>query len=333
MDIHNVRSEGCLLKNSDSHDCHGEGSSTDPFAKCSERHNCCASGSHSHDLQEENSWISSEGDFPTPHSLENRGTSRSSLKDCDSVPSSIDSPKKTNYHIDDHTHHHAHDPKCYTPHLHSHKPPKTPTKLPSKAEYVFGVLVPPPPTYSSPYTSIPTHLLYKAEPPKKAFLSSAGIGSINWTRPGEGVTNQSSARQGSPGNVSLPEAQRVQVGLTRREIPIRETLEKADLKQAANVSQEISRQESTEMIEFENGLSRPEIHEDIVTKPIGTTPRQPCDPSHAPVKQDVKKSSVRSENSEHGNSERIEPTVPAKKHLRQVRFDESQPRDSSKKMF
>lgn len=306
---------------------HGEGSSTDPFAKCTDRHNCCASGSHSHDLQDENSWISSEGDCTIPHSSENRGTSRSSLKDCDSAPSSIDSPKKTNCHIDDHTYDHTHDHKCYTAHSQSHKPPKISREPPSKAEYLFGVLVPPPPTYSSPCTPIPTHLLYRAEPPKKAFLSPAGIGPITWNRPGESVTNQSSAKQGSPGNVSAPESQRVQVGSPRREVPIRGILENADSKQA-NVGQEISRQESIEMIEFENGLSRLEIHEDIVTKPIGTTPRQPCDPSHAPLKQAVKKSSVRFDNSEHGNSERIEPTVSAKKHLRQVRFDESQPRES-----
>lgn len=306
---------------------HGEGSSTDPFAKCTDRHNCCASGSHSHDLQDENSWISSEGDCTIPHSSENRGTSRSSLKDCDSAPSSIDSPKKTNCHIDDHTYDHTHDHKCYTAHSQSHKPPKISREPPSKAEYLFGVLVPPPPTYSSPCTPIPTHLLYRAEPPKKAFLSPAGIGPITWNRPGESVTNQSSAKQGSPGNVSAPESQRVQVGSPRREVPIRGILENADSKQA-NVGQEISRQESIEMIEFENGLSRLEIHEDIVTKPIGTTPRQPCDPSHAPLKQAVKKSSVRFDNSEHENSERIEPTVPAKKHLRQVRFDESQPRES-----
>lgn len=306
---------------------HGEGSSTDPFAKCTDRHNCCASGSHSHDLQDENSWISSEGDCTIPHSSENRGTSRSSLKDCDSAPSSIDSPKKTNCHIDDHTYDHTHDHKCYTAHSQSHKPPKISREPPSKAEYLFGVLVPPPPTYSSPCTPIPTHLLYRAEPPKKAFLSPAGIGPITWNRPGESVTNQSSAKQGSPGNVSAPESQRVQVGSPRREVPIRGILENADSKQA-NVGQEISRQESIEMIEFENGQSRLEIHEDIVTKPIGTTPRQPCDPSHAPLEQAVKKSSVRFDNSEHGNSERIEPTVPAKNHLRQVRFDESQPRES-----
>lgn len=140
------------------------------------------------------------------------------------------------------------------------------------------------------------------------------------------MTNQGSAKQGS--SVSAPEAQRAQVALPRPEVPIKGILQNADTNQV-NVDQEISRKGPTEMREFEVVLSRPQIPEAIVTKPVGATTRQSCAPSHATLDQPINKASVRFENSEHGNSERIEPEppLPATKHLRQVRFDKSEPKE------
>lgn len=336
-----VRPEGNLAKILDLHDCQGEGSSSNHFAKCTERRDCCMSGLHTHDFLDEKSLNSSEAGCPTLHSSENTGTSRYSLKDDESAPSSIGSPNKirpeghrtgsnlhgsvggefthiyqTNGHIHDHTHDHTHDHKYRTPH--SLRPPKFPGEPPSKAEYLFGALVPHPPTYSSPQTPIPEHLVYKPEPPKKAFISPAGIGLISWNRPRK-------SKQGSLGNVSAPESRRVQIGLPMR--TVQGILWNADTNQA-NVTQEISGQESTEPGEAEDGLSRPEILENVVTNPICTAPRQPCDASHAIPEKALKTTSVRFENSEEGNLERIDPKspVPTKKLLRQVRFDESETR-------
>lgn len=96
-----------------------------------------------------------------------------------------------------------------------------------------------------------------------------------------------------------------------------------------NVGQEISRQESSETRKVVDGLSRHEIHEKIITKPSGATPRQSSGPSHATLEQAANKASVNFENPDHGISEFIEPKplVAAKQNLKQVRFDESEPKE------
>lgn len=156
-----VRSESCLPNESGAHDCQREGSSTESCKKCTEDHDCCASGSHLHGLHDENPLKSTEGDCSTLHPSLNMVPSRSSLKNCDSTSSSRDSSKKirhesdhtgsnlhefaggnfthscqTNGHIDDHTHDHKH---CA---LHSgYMPPDPPRATPSKVEHLLGALV------------------------------------------------------------------------------------------------------------------------------------------------------------------------------------------------
>lgn len=201
--------------------------------------------------------------------------------------------------------HHSHDHKCCAPHTHSHRSHEPPRAPLSKGEYLLGTLVPPPPTHSSPSTPVPEYLIYKPEPPKKAFVSSGCIGPIKWNRPGKNFTNQAPTKQAGSGKVSAPEAHRSQTGLPRREVEIKIIIKDANTNQI-HVSQEISRQESTETSEFENGLPRPEIYEDIVTRPSGTTPRHSCDLSHAALERPVNKAFTRVENPEQGNTGRIE---------------------------
>lgn len=201
--------------------------------------------------------------------------------------------------------HHTHDPNCCTPHAHSHKshePPKTP---PSKAEYLFGTLVPPPPTYSSPSTPLPEYLVYKPEPPKKAFVSPAGIGPMKWDKRGKKTTNQAPVKQAGSGKVGTPEAQRSKAASPREEVEIKNILKDNNTNQI-HVGQETSRQESTETREIEDGLLRLEICEGIATRPSGTTPRQSCDLNNATLERPVNKASVRVENPEQGNIGRME---------------------------
>lgn len=352
-----VRSESCLPNESGAHDCgQREGSSTESCKKCTEDHDCCASGSHSHDLHDENPLKSTEGDCSTLRPSLNMVPSRSSLKNCDSTSSSRDSSKKirhesdhtgsnlhesaggnfthshqTNGHIDDHTHdhkhctlhsgymppnppranpskvehllgalvqsHRTHDHKCCTPNAHSHKPCETPSAPPSKAEYLW-TLVPPPPTYSSPITPVPEYLVYKPESPKKAFVSPAGIGPIKWNRPGKNITNQAPTKQTGSGKVSAPEAQRGQAELPRREEEIKNIIKDTKTNQI-HLGQELSRQESTKTKVLEDGVPRPEIYED-------TTPRQSCGMSHATLERPVNKAFVRVKNPEPGNTGRIQ---------------------------
>lgn len=156
------RSEGCIPTKSASHDCHGEGSSTESFKRCTEDHDCCASGSHSHGLHDENPWKSSEGDCSTLPSSLKLGASRSSSKDCDSVSSSRGLSKNIgheychtgsnlpgpvgrsfahSYQTNGHIHDHTHDRKHCAPHSHSYKPPNATGAPTSKVEYLFGALV------------------------------------------------------------------------------------------------------------------------------------------------------------------------------------------------
>lgn len=239
------RSRGCLPEKKASHDCHREASSIDALKKCTEDHDCGASGSHSHELRDKTPWKSPEGDCSTLHSSLKLGPSRSSLKDCDSAASSSrDSSKNIrhecchtgsnlhepvgrtfthSYQTNGHIHDHTHDPKHCAPHAHFNKPQKHPRVPPSKAEYLFGTLVPPPPTYSSPSTSVPEYLVYKPEPPQKAFVSPAGIGPIKWNRPENTTTNQAPTKQAGSGKIGAPEAQRSQAGLPRGEAENRQS--------------------------------------------------------------------------------------------------------------
>lgn len=214
------------------YDCQGKGSSSNPFTKSTERHDCCALGPQSHDLHDENSWKSSDGDYPTLYSSLNRDPSRSSLRDYDSAPSSRDSSKKTrqggchtepishesseersthsyqtNGHINDQTHDHTHDHKCSKAHSHIQTSPNTAKTPSSKARHLFGALVPPSPTHSSTSTPVPENLIYKLEPVKKDFISLVGIGPTRWNRSGKSIRNQGSTKQSSSGKVSAPRTQ------------------------------------------------------------------------------------------------------------------------------
>lgn len=194
--------------------------------------------------------------------------------------------------------HHTHDHKCCTPNAHSHKPCETPSAPPSKAEYLFGTLVPPPPTYSSPITPVPEYLVYKPKSSKKAFVSPAGIGPIKWNRPGKNITNQAPTKQIGSGKVSAPEAQRGQAELPMREEEIKNIIKDLNTNQIY-LGQELSRQESTKTNVLEDGVPRPEIYED-------TTPRQSCGMSHATLERPVNKAFVRVKNPEPGNTGRIQ---------------------------
>lgn len=359
------RSEGCIPKKSASHDCHGEGSSTDPFKRCTEFHDCLESVSHSHCLHDENPCKSSEGDSSTLHSSLKFCPSGSSSKDCDSASSSRNFSEKIgheccytgsslhepmggifahSYQTTGHIHEQNHDRKLCAPHSHNFKPPspfgspaskaeylvgavvqshhtldqnccaahshshksQEPQKAPpSKAEYLFGTLVPPPPLYSSPSTPLPEYLVYKPEPSKKAFVSPSGIGPNIWKRRGKITTSQAPIKQAGSGRVGASEAQRNQTESPGAEVEFKNKLKDINTNQI-HVGQEISKQESTETREFEEGLSRLEIREDIATRRSGTTPRQSCGLNKATSEQPVNKAFVRVENPEQGNTGRIE---------------------------
>lgn len=347
-------SEGCILEESASHDCHGEGSSTGTFKRCTEYHDCCASGSHSHGLHDVNPCKSSEGDCSTLHSSLKLGASGSSSTACDSACSSRNLSEKIghktveesfahSYQTNGHIHEHSHERKLCAGHSHSYKPPNStespaskaeylfgavvqfhhtqhdcctahvhsheshePRKAPpSKAEYLFGTLVPPPPLYSSPSTPLPEYLVYKPEPPKKALVSSSGIGPMKWKKRRKITTNHAPSEQAGSGRVGASEAQRSQAGSPREEVEFKNKLR--DIKKnQIHVGQEISKHESTETREFEDGLSRLQICEDIAKRRSGTTVRQSCDLNKATLEPPVNKASVMVENPERGNTGRIE---------------------------
>lgn len=359
------RSGCCITTESASHDCHGEGSSTSTFNSCTERHGCCASGSHSHGLHDLNPCKSSEGDCSTLHSSLKLVTSGSSSTDCDSASSSRNLSEKIghecshtgsnrhdtvgespahSYQTNGHIHEQIHGPKLCAPHSHSHKPTNhtgppaskaeypfgavvqshhthdhnccmayghshkshEPQKAPpSKAEYVFGTLVPPPPLYSSPSTPLPEYLVYKPEPPKRALVSPSGIGPIVWTRRGIITTDQTPIKQAVSERVGASEAQRSRAGSSREEAKFKNKLEDVSTNQI-HVGQEISKQESTEPRELENGLSRLEIREDIATRRSGTTLGQSCDLNRPTLEKPVNKASISVENPEQCNTGCIE---------------------------
>lgn len=201
------------------------------------------------------------------------------------------------HHTPDHTHGH----NCCTPHTHSHKLHEAPKVPSSKAEYLFGALVPPPPMYSSPSTPVPEYLVYKPKPPNKAFVSPAGIGPIKWNRPGKNTMNQAPIKHSGSAKVGAPEAQRILVGLPIQEVEINNINKDTNTNQI-HAGQEISKQKFTETREFEDSLPRPEICEDIATRPSGTTPGQSCDLRNATLERPLNKASVRAENSEQGNT-------------------------------
>lgn len=201
--------------------------------------------------------------------------------------------------------HHTLDDNCCTAHSHSHKSHEPQKAPPLKAEYLFGTLVPPPPLYSSPSTPLPEYLVYKPEPPKKALVSPSGIGPNIWERLGKITTSHAPIRQAGSGRLGASEAQRSRAESPGEEVEFKNKLKDINTNQI-HVFQEISKQDSTERREFEEGLSSLEIREDIATGRSGTTPRLSCGLNKATLEQPVNKASVRVENPEQGNTGRIE---------------------------